>query len=163
MAKTIKIIGWIVSSVLVLFLVGLGLIYLLPGYDLLLVRSESMVPAIKMGDLIITVPVNGDIKPGTIVTYRRPIGPITHRMLAVDGETLVTKGDAVEDPDPWSVTLSDVLGVYLFKLPYVGYLTNFVQTKLGWFLVIIIPAALLVAWLVKDILKEAFRNEPKTQ
>ena len=161
-----KVFTRLITAVLALVVAGFVFTYFSPDYALYLVRSESMTPAIRMGDLIITGPVggpiNGDLKPGTVVTYRRPAGPFTHRVLAINGETLVTKGDAAEDPDPWSVSRSDVLGVYLFKIPYVGYLTNFVQTKLGWFLMIIIPAALLVAWLVKDILKEAFRNEPKT-
>ncbi len=156
-----KIFSWLISAVLVIVVAGFAFIYFSPGYGLYLVRSESMKPAINMGDLIVTGPSNGEINPGTIVTYQRAIGLVTHRVLSVDGETLVTKGDAVEDPDPWSVSLSDVGGVYLFKIPYVGYVTYFVQTKFGWFLAIIVPAALLVAWLVKDILKEALRDAQK--
>jgi len=121
-----------------------------------------MRPAINMGDLIITGPLNGplngEIKPGTIVTYEYSKELITHRVQSIDGTTLVTKGDATEDPDPWSVTVSNVRGIYLFKIPYVGYTTSFIQTKLGWFLAIIIPAALLVCWLAKDIVKEALSD-----
>jgi len=36
--------------------------------------------------------------------------------------------------------------------------TSFVQTKLGWFLAIIIPGALLVGWLAKDIVKAALSD-----
>jgi signal peptidase len=80
---------------------------------------------------------------------------------SIEGTALVTQGDAVEDPDPWSVAMSSVRGIYMFKIPYVGYVTSFVQTKLGWFLMIIIPAALLILWLAKDIVKEALRSEEK--
>ncbi|GAI05183.1 unnamed protein product [marine sediment metagenome] len=107
-------------------------------------------------------PINGELKPGSIVTYQHSKELITHRVQSIDGTTLVTKGDAVEDPDPWSITVSDVKGVYLFKIPYVGYVTSFVQTKFGWFLAIIIPAALLVAWLVKGIVKAALSDAEKT-
>jgi len=158
--KVLKRLVWIVPC---LILAGLAFVYFVPGYNLYLVRSESMKPAINMGDLIITGPlngpINGEVKPGTIVTYEYKKELVTHRVQSIDGTALVTKGDAVEDPDPWSVTVSDVKGVYLFKIPYVGYVTNFVQTKLGWFIAIIIPAALLVAWLAKDIVKEALRND----
>jgi signal peptidase len=157
-----KTFSWIVSIIMGIALAGLAFLYFVPGYNLYLVRSESMRPAINMGDLIITGPmdglINGEVKPGTIVTYETSKELVTHRVQSVDGEALVTKGDAVEDADPWPVTLSDVRGVYLFKIPMVGYLTSFVQTKLGWFLTIIIPAALLVGWLAKDILKEAFSD-----
>jgi signal peptidase len=158
----VKVLSRIVLVVVCLILAGLGFLYFSPGYNLYMVRSESMKPAINMGDVIITGPmngaINGEVKPGTIVTYEYSKELITHRVQSIDGTTLVTKGDAVEDADPWSVTVSDVRGIYLFKIPYVGYVTSFVQTKLGWFLAIIIPAALLVGWLAKDIVKEAFSN-----
>ena len=157
-----KVINWLISIVLGLVLAGLAFLYFAPGYNLYLVRSGSMTPAINVGDLIITNPlnglINGEVKSGTIVTYEYKKENITHRVLSIDGNTLVTKGDATEDPDPWSVTLSDVRGVYLFKIPRVGFVTNFVQTKQGWFLTIIIPAALLVGWLAKDIVKEALSD-----
>lgn len=157
-----KNFSWIVSIVIGIILAGLAFIYFAPGYNLYLVRSESMRPSINMGDLIITGPVNGpingEVKPGTIVTYEGNKELVTHRVQSTDGQTLATKGDAVEDPDPWPVALSSVRGVYLFKIPYVGYLTSFVQTKTGWFLTIIIPAALLIGWLAKDIVKEALSN-----
>ena len=157
-----KVIRRLVLIVLGLVLTGFVFLYFAPGYSLYLVRSESMRPAINMGDLIITGPlngpINGEVQPGMIVTYEHSKETITHRVQSIDGTTLITKGDAVEDTDPWSVTMADVKGVYLFKIPYVGYVTSFVQTKLGWFLAIITPAALLVCWLAKDIVKEAFSN-----
>ena len=155
-----KILSRVIIAMLVFILVGLGFLYFVPGYNMYLVRSESMKPAINMGDLIISGPVGGpvsnDIAPGTIVTYEYHDELITHRIEGIDGTTLITRGDAIDNPDPWQVTISDVRGVYLFKVPYVGYLTNFIQTKTGWFITIIIPGALLVLWLVKDIIKEAF-------
>ena len=157
-----KTFSWIVSIVLGIALAGLAFLYFVPGYNLYLVRSESMRPAINMGDLIITGPmnglINGEVEAGTIVTYEKSKELVTHRVQSVDGEALITKGDAVEDADPWPVTLSDVRGIYLFKIPFVGFLTSFIQTKIGWFLSIIIPAALLVGWLAKDIVKEAFSD-----
>jgi len=138
---------------LAVVLAGVAFLYFSPGHDMRLVKSESMKPAINMGDLVVTGPPGGEVEAGTIVTYQRGEELVTHRVLSVEGDTLVTKGDAVEDPDPWAVTLSDVKGVYLFKVPYVGYLANFIGTKLGWFLVIILPATALVAFLIRDIFK----------
>jgi signal peptidase len=158
--RKMKIFNRIVLAILVLILGGLAFIYFMPGYDMYLVRSGSMTPYIKTGDLIITGPVDGpvkgEVKEGTVITYEYSDDLVTHRVQAIEGNVLVTKGDAVEDPDPWEVTMSDVRGVYLFKIPSIGYVTNFIQTKTGWFITIIIPGALLTLWLVKDIVKEAF-------
>ena len=162
MVRTRKVLSQLVLALLILVLAGLAFMYISDGYNLYLVRSESMRPAINMGDVIITGPlngpINGEVKPGTIITYEYDKDLITHRVESTDGKTLVTKGDAVEDADSWSVTMSDIRGVYLFKVPYVGFVTHFIRTKLGWFLTIIIPAALLVGWLAKDIVKEALSD-----
>ena len=157
-----KVLNRLILAVVCLILAGLAFLHFSPSYNLYLVRSESMKPTINMGDLIVTGPLNcpikGEVKPGTIVTYQYSKELITHRVQSIDGTKLVTKGDAVEEPDPWSVTMSAVKGIYLFKIPYVGYLTSFIRTKLGWFLTIIIPAALLVGLLAKDIIKEALSD-----
>ena len=157
-----KFLSWFISIILAVIVAALGFIYFSPDYSMYLVRSESMKPAINMGDMLVAGPLdgpfNGAIQPGMIVTYERGQEFVSHRVLSVDGETLVTKGDAVEDPDPWPVTMSAVSGIYLLKVPYAGYLSHFMRTRVGWFLVIIIPATLLVAFLIKDIVKEALSS-----
>ena len=157
-----KVFSWIVSIVLGVILGGLALVYLAPGYEFLMIRSDSMSPVLHAGDVIVTNPlntlINGEVKPGTIVSFDYGKGMITHRVLSIDGEALVTKGDATEEPDPWSVTRSEVRGIYYFKIPYAGYALNFVRTKLGWFLLIILPATLLVAMIIKEIVKEAMKS-----
>ena len=155
-----RVTKWVEIGVLSLVLAGLAFLFFSPDYNLYLVRSESMRPTIDMGDLIITAPLDDpiNVQPGTIITYRYKNEMVTHRVLSTESKTLITKGDATEDPDPWTVNLSDINGVYLFKIPYVGYVTSFIQTKLGWFLAIIIPAALFVGWMAKDIVKEALSD-----
>lgn len=98
--KSLNLVSWVATTALAAFILFLLFIHLSPYYDMFLVRSESMVPAINMGDLIITGPVNGTIRPGTVVTYALGEMLVTHRVISVDGNTIVTKGDAVEDPDP---------------------------------------------------------------
>jgi signal peptidase len=81
--------------------------------------------------------------------------------MSANADNLVTKGDMMEDPDPWSVSMSKVNGVYLFKIPYAGYLSNFIRTKVGWFLIIAMPAMLLLSLIVIEIIKET--KKLKTQ
>lgn len=155
-----KIFTWSVSIILGLIVSVLAFLSFFPGYNIYFVRSESMVPAINLGDMVIAGPANvNGIKPGVIITYELGKNLITHRVLSINGETLITKGDANEDPDPRPVQLSQVKSLYLFKIPYVGYFISFIQTKMGWFLAIILPAIALVGFLIKDIIKEAFKNE----
>ena len=157
-----KTFGWVVSITLALVVAGLCFVYLSPDYNMYLVRSGSMKPEINVGDMIITGPVggslNGQVNPGVVVTYERGEELVTHRVLSVSGDRLVTKGDAVEDTDASPVTLSSVSGVYLFKIPQAGYLSDFMQTKVGWLSMIIIPAMLLVTFMIRGIVKEALSS-----
>ena len=157
-----KIFTRILFAVLILVLIALGLVYFVPGYDIYFVRSESMVPNINMGDIVVTGPINGflsgALETGKVVTYQHEKDRITHRIIAISGDTLTTKGDALKVPDPWPVMVSDVKGIVFFHVPYLGFIAGFSQTKTGWFLAIIIPGAILVLWIVWDIIKEAFKT-----
>lgn len=159
----LKVTGWVVTSVLVLAIAGLTFIHLSPGYSFSLVKSGSMTPTIRVGDMIVTRPVEGAVQSGTIVMYRHNTELITHRVLSVDGNSVVTKGDALQHPDTWTVNFADLEGLYVFKVPFIGYAVNFVRTKLGWFLAIILPAMFIVGLFIKDILKEAFKDDKKAE
>ena len=155
-----KIFIWTVSIILGLIVAALAFVFFSPDYSLYIVRSGSMAPAINTVDAVIVGPaVTGSIKPGDIITYAIGKTLITHRVLSVDGNTLITKGDANKAPDPSPVLLSQVQSRYLFRIPYVGYAAGFVRTRLGWFLAIILPSLVLVGFIVKDIIKEALKNE----
>jgi signal peptidase len=117
-----------------------------------------MTGTINMGDLIITGPVKGEVQEGQVITFVLNGELVTHRIHSINETGITTKGDAVEDPDPWTVKNSDIKGTYLFKIPYVGHFTRFVQTKVGWIITIIVPALVLVGWLAKDIVKEALSD-----
>lgn len=155
-----KVLKWSVTAILVIIVACLAFIFFSPNYNMHTVMSESMKPAINMGDMIVTGPPDGGqgVSPGDIVTYKSGDELITHRVLSIEGETLVTKGDATEDADPWPVEMSSLTGIYIFKIPYLGYFHDFIRTKLGWFLVIIIPALLFVAYLVWKIIREALSS-----
>ena len=155
--------GWVATVILGIIIAGFAFLYFSPDYNVYLVRSESMTPTIKMGDMVVVGPLDNPfgkkVEAGNVVTYERGGELLTHRVLSVDGEALLTKGDAVEDPDPWPVTMSDVRGVYLFRIPYAGYLSNFVRTKSGWLLAIIIPAAIVVGLIFREIHKELKKSK----
>jgi signal peptidase len=160
----VKTTIWSISAILVLIVAGLAFLFFSPDYDLYFVRSGSMNPAINIGDIMIAGPViASSIKPGDVITYQLDKNLITHRVLSIDGDTLITKGDANEDQDPYPVQFSQVKSCYLFKVPYIGYVSSFLSTRLGWFLIIILPALALVGFIIKDIVKEALKNEKTRQ
>jgi len=160
-----KVVYWTVFTTLGLVILAFALLNFLPGYNIYVVQSGSMEPALSVGDMIVTGPaggwLSGDIEIGTIITYDNGHKSVTHRVIAVGDDHVITKGDASEDPDTFAASLGAVEGVLLFSIPHFGHVINFIGTKLGWFLAIILPAALLVFMLVREIVKEALRKDSK--
>jgi signal peptidase len=156
-----------IAKSLLLVLLGIvtitvGLIYILPGYSLYVVKSDSMKPVFQAGDIIIVVPPNsilgGPVETGSIIVYNTDSGLVTHRVIEQDFFSVKTKGDANNAPDPYSVAISDIQGTHLLSIPKLGYAAGFVQSRTGWFLCILLPSFLLVVWIVIEILKEAFKK-----
>src|SRR5437867_3582718 len=69
-----------------------------------------MLPSIWPGDAVCVSRVDRDAyRPGDVVLYTRNGRLFVHRLVEVGGETAVTRGDALLDPDP-PVRAGDVLG-----------------------------------------------------
>jgi signal peptidase I len=64
------------------------------------VLGGSMLPSIWPGDRLIVQRRNpNQIQPGKIVLYKREGGLVAHRVVARDGESLLTRGDSVSKAD----------------------------------------------------------------
>ena len=126
----------------------------------LIVLSGSMVPVMQVGDAIVVTHINPeDIRVGDIIAFKDPGGKpnvlITHRVIGIDSETLNfhTKGDAVEDTDPFIVTAEDVVGKAVFSIPYMGYLKNYAKKPAAFLLFTIIPASVLIMGEIRKIMR----------
>lgn len=161
--RTGQIAGAAAAIVILLAIAGVILIKALPGWGIYVVQTGSMRPAINPGDIAITGPVggafSGDIAPGKVITFSAGKDTVTHRVISVENGLIKTKGDANEDPDASAVSPAQIKGVYLFKVPYLGYVQSFASTKKGWFFMVIVPTAILVLWILKDIVKEIFKMD----
>lgn len=120
------------------------------NYKLMAVMSGSMEPVIKTGSIVIVKPAK-DYKIGEIVSFG-PVSktkpPTTHRIVEaeiVGGEVYYTmKGDANAAPDAVKVARKDVLGRVLFSLPFFGYAVDFVRKPIGFIMIIVLPALVLI-------------------
>lgn len=116
------------------------------------VRSDSMKPAIRAGDVIVVNSVAPrSIHRGDVITYTRPGSDeekVTHRVVErvrTDGTLYFrTRGDANEEPDAALVPAENVVGRLLFTIPRIGWVISFGQSRLGIVTLVIGPAVLLV-------------------
>ncbi len=89
------------------------------------VVSDSMLPLVNRGDLLVTY-MPSEFRVGDIVVYRvETFGyPIVHRIVRIeerDGEKVyVMKGDNNPNEDPWMVGKGNIVGKVAFSVPLVG-------------------------------------------
>lgn len=93
------------------------------------VASESMVPSLKVGDIIFTWHVHPkNIHVNNIITYNKAGLTITHRVYEKKDEGLITKGDANNVTDGL-IKYEQVVGKVLIVLPKIGYLFQYFTVK----------------------------------
>ncbi|WP_459645860.1 signal peptidase I [Kineococcus sp. NUM-3379] len=103
------------------------------GWKASAIVSGSMEPRIRVGDVVVTSPVDPRaIVPGQVVMFPDPDGgarTIMHRVVEVtEDDRLVTRGDANQSADTTPVERSAVLGVGRIRVPWVGLPRLWFQT-----------------------------------
>lgn len=63
------------------------------GYSVFSTATGSMAPTIEIGDIVFVKIGNDDVKEQDIITYKKDGKFITHRIIKIDGESIITKGD----------------------------------------------------------------------
>lgn len=113
------------AVVLVLAALALGW---LSGHRVMIDRSDSMAPAIRAGDLVLTreVPAHR-VAPGEVVTFGDPVRDrsVTHRVVdrrLVHGRwAFLTRGDANTRGERWSVAASEQVARVSATVPRAGF------------------------------------------
>jgi signal peptidase len=115
------------------------------------VMSGSMEPAVHTGDIVVDTQIGPlAARPGDIVTFRDPNGQsrlITHRVrrIQVEGRfaNIVTKGDANDTTEHWSVPVNGKIGRVAYRLPALGYALAFTRDPRAKLLLIVVPALIV--------------------
>ncbi len=166
MSQSVKKIWNIISTVLVVLVVVLALLLVgarLIGLKTYSVLSGSMEPTYHTGALIYVKQVDtSTLQAGDPVTFMLNEDTVaTHRIIEViPDETdpsvirFRTQGDANDTPDGTPVHYKNVIGKPVFTIPYLGYVSAFVQDKTGRFVAISLAGLLLVLTFLPDILSD---------
>jgi len=162
MKKILKII----TNILIAFIAAIVLLLIITifpitgNYKVLVVQSGSMEPAIHVGSIVAVKPVD-NYKIGDIITFgkiSRTQAPTTHRiydMKLQEGNPIyITKGDANNAPDTKEILPGDIAGKVLFSIPYVGYVISAAQKPIGFAMIIILPALIVIYDEIKKIKNE---------
>src|SRR5262249_40870130 len=121
------------------------------GFRPLIVRSASMVPTLRVGDVVVVEPVHvAQLHRGDIITLPDGKGQLlTHRVRTLsrsgDAIDIETRGDANRQSEYFNRDLRTQVGRIAFSVPAVGRLIVALGSPLArWFLGVIGAALVLV-------------------
>ena len=164
--KLLKRIWNILSTVLVTAVVLLAVALVgvrLFGLQVYTVLSGSMEPTYHVGSLIYVKQVDyRELKVGDPITFMLDEDTVaTHRIIEVlvdeeDPDTLryFTKGDANANPDASSVHYKNIIGMPVFSIPYLGYVSDYVQKPPGMYTAIAAGAILILLVFLPDLFED---------
>jgi len=160
-----KIVNWIGNILLALVILAVVFFFLAPhflGMNFFTIYGGSMMPTIPIGSVVAVKSVEASaIKAGDIITFRTSIETykvVTHRVVEVSNDSgalsFRTAGDSNAKPDGSAVLAENVVGKVWFYVPFLGYLSSFVTTRLGFILLIVVPGIFIISLEVRTIIAE---------
>lgn len=149
-----------ISTVLVVIVVAVALLLVgarLFGLQVYAVLSGSMEPTYHVGSVIYVEPVDpSEIQVGDPITFvmNEELTVATHRVVRIDAENshFYTKGDANDAPDAAPVHFNNLLGKPVFTIPYLGYISSYVQSPPGIYIAVGVGVLLLALAFLPDML-----------
>ena len=160
----------LVAAVVVLALLLVG--FRLVGFRVFNVISGSMEPTYSVGDLLYVKPVEPEeVRVGDPITFvlNENLVVATHRVVKIDSENrqFTTKGDANEREDAAPVHFNNLIGIPVFAVPLLGYVSAYIQSPPGMYVAIALGVVLLAAVFLPDMLakenKKKEENEEDTK
>ena len=158
--RVLNTISYLITLVVVIFAmltVGVKLF----GIHVYTVLSGSMEPTYRVGSLIYVVKTNTNtLQEGDVITFKIENSTVvTHRIIEVtedekNNKIFYTKGDRNDIRDEVPIEVNKVIGKPIFTIPYLGYVTTFIQTKIGKILTIVIGIILILITIFIDLITD---------
>lgn len=145
-----------IEVVIAIILIIIFVVPLIIGFKPYVIKSGSMVPTFKIGDVAYTKKVAfSSLKDGDIIGFRLDDNTtVTHRVKEKHDSYIITKGDANKTEDAKYVYEDDLIGKVYFHVPYVGHFTSALNKTSAKVIVVVIVLvnvglAILANWLNK--------------
>lgn len=144
--KVLKTLGQVVLFVILIFFIFLNILSMnnksLFGFRIYRVISGSMQPALQIGDVIIIKKANNYAEKD-IITYDNGLTTITHRIKSINGDEIITEGDANDAPDK-PITKDRILGKYFFRISTFSVFSIMLTGKTIYLIMVLVLFAILL-------------------
>ncbi len=131
------------------------------------ILTQSMYPKIQAGDIVITYRNNDNkYNVGDVITFVSNTSSsgitITHRIVEIQMENgryvYITKGDNNSSKDTKPVLGTTVIGKVVVKIPKAGFVQQFLVTKVGFLVAIVLPCLGIIIYDAIKICKKVYGN-----
>ncbi|MBQ9784657.1 MAG: signal peptidase I [Clostridia bacterium] len=95
------------------------------GVGVTVVLSGSMEPELSVGDLLI-VAEEESYGVDDVIVFRDGYSAVVHRIVEVNGDEIVTRGDANNTNDE-PITKKVIKGRVILAIPFLGHVVNFIK------------------------------------
>lgn len=144
--KVLKTLGQVVLFVILIFFILLNILSMnnksFFGFRIYRVISGSMQPALQIGDVIIIKKANNYAEKD-IITYDNGLTTITHRIKSINGDEIITEGDANDAPDK-PITKDRILGKYFFRISTFSVFSIMLTGKTIYLIMVLVLFAILL-------------------
>lgn len=152
-----------ITLILLLYIIGMQIfpqkVTDIIGYRFYAVVTGSMEPVIPAGSLVLSKTIKEDtiLKPNTIITFQaNRLGDeitLTHYLKMVEQdetgqERYYTQGNTAQEYDGYKTYRKDISGTYIWHVPYVGKVIQFLRSPFALLEFIIIGIVLLVQFII---------------
>ena len=110
------------------------------GIGISVVLTGSMEPTISTNDLIIVRETN-DYEVNDIVVFQDHSSLVVHKIIRIEGDQIVTKGDA-NDTEDSPISVKQIKGEVVSIIPFFGLMVKFIKSPIG--IVLILAGAIVL-------------------
>lgn len=152
MVKILKTISNILLTLLIVILLVYFVLKITNILGIYRVMTGSMETGIHPGDYLV-VKKEKIYKKGDIVTYKIDGNYITHRIVKIENDKVITKGDAnnVEDEE---FSVDNIVGKYIYKSKIINFIMDYKY---------ILVAVILILFIVSDFINKDNKKEEEIE
>ncbi len=169
--KTVAVLALVVVAEYTIFF-GLRVAFRTEYLPFHPVSSESMVPTLNVGDLIIVKGSDPNlVTVGTIIVFHSPKNHemlIVHRVVGITSQGgklyFETKGDNNPIKDGWypypGVPEENLVGVVIGKVAYVGYVILALKEPMGMAVIVLLTAFVVIYEFIIPAVRQSSKSRP---
>jgi signal peptidase len=127
-----RIIKGILTLGIIGLLAGIAWFMLASPYELRIVYTGSMSPAVPPRSAVVVDTRIATAQPGQVYTFNTTNGPVTHRLVRVEDGHLITKGDANASEDSNHAPISNIIGKVVYAPRELGFWLQYCRNPFNW-------------------------------